>query len=335
MRTLITVSNPDLKKTLFSPQAIRKLQSVSQVDWVPEGRMFTSDDLSAQISPYDVVITSWGSPQITAEVLAKSARLRFVGHAAGTVVPIVDPVIFEHDREIIVCNANYALARSTAELAMALIMAGAWQLRGYAQRLEQGEWGSAAKGTGLGIFGQTIGLIGYGEISRELIRMLKPFHVTILLYSRNCADADAAEWGIERCSLDELLQRSSIVSVHNTLTEQTTGMIGREQLKLLQDGALLVNTARGPIIQEQALLEELQSGRIHAALDVFDHEPLPFGHPLLGLPNVLCSPHIGALSGYWRSRLGETVIDDCIRFLRGEPMQGRITKEKFAILTPN
>lgn len=334
MRTLITVSNPDLKQTLFSPQAIRKLEAVSEVDWVPEGQPLTSDELAMRISPYDAVITSWGSPQLTTEVLAQASRLRFVGHAAGTVVPFVDPAIFEHEHEIIVCNANYALARSTAELAMALMMAGTWQLRGYAHRMEQGEWKTTTKETRLGIFGQTIGLIGYGEISRELIRLLKPLDVKILLFSRNCPDADAVEWGIERCSLEELLQRSSIVSLHNTLTEQTKGMIGREQLNLIQNGALVVNTARGPILQEEALLEELQSGRIHAALDVFDHEPLPADHPLLRLPNVLCSPHIGALSGYWRSRLGEIVIDDWIRLLRGESLQGRITKEKFAILTP-
>ncbi len=334
MRTLITVANRDFRRTLFSEEALNKLASVSDVDWVPEGEVFTSDMLTEQIARYDAVITTWGSPKLTEKVLARASRLKYVGHAAGTVVPIVEPNIFDREPVIMVTNANYALARSTAELTMMLMMAGAWNLRTYTDQLQRGHWRNNSEETVLGLYGQTIGLIGYGEISKELIRLLKPFNVTVLMYSRNCPDDEAEQLGIEKCGLDELLQRSSIVSLHNTLTAQTRGMIGREQLKLMHDGALLVNTARGPIVQEQALLEELQSGRIFAALDVFDTEPVPVDHPLLRLPNALCSPHIGALSGYWKSKLGETVIDDLIRMLRGEPLEGRITKEKFAILTP-
>ncbi|MFK7693845.1 hydroxyacid dehydrogenase [Paenibacillus sp. HJGM_3] len=334
MRTLIAVSNPDFKTRLFRAEAIRKLEAVSAVDWVPEGQPFTEADLAEWIPGYDACLTTWGSPKFTPAVIARADRLRYIGHAAGTIVPIVDPAVFEREPEIVVANANHALGRSTAELVLTLMLAGAWNLGGYTQELRNGIWRDSTTSSVLGLYGQTVGLIGYGEISRELIRLLRPFDVHVLLYSRNCPEAEAAELGVELCGLDDLLRRSAIVSLHNTLTEQTRGMIGREQLRLMRDGALLVNTARGPIVQEAALVEELRTGRLFAALDVYDTEPLPMDHPLLQLPNAICAPHIGALSSYWRCRLGEHVIDDLLRLLRGEPLVGHISREKFAIMSP-
>ena len=130
------------------------------------------------------------------------------------------------------------------------------------------------------------------------------------------------------------MRKSRIVSLHNTLTPSSRGMIGKKELSWLQDGALFVNTARSPIVDGNALLGELRSGRISAVIDVYDHEPLDRESELLKLPNVLCTPHIGGFSGYWRTRLGETVIDDLVRFVKGQPLQGRITVEKFDRLTP-
>jgi phosphoglycerate dehydrogenase-like enzyme len=133
--------------------------------------------------------------------------------------------------------------------------------------------------------------------------------------------------------LEDLLRRSNIVSLHDTLTTSTKGMIGREQLKLLADGALLINTARGPLIDEEALLDELASGRIAAALDVYHTEPLAVDYPLLKLPNVLCLPHIGAYSGYWKSQLGAMVVEDLVRFTSGQPLLREVDEERFLRMT--
>ncbi|WP_127578911.1 hydroxyacid dehydrogenase [Paenibacillus koleovorans] len=334
MKTLITVANEDLRQLVFREEAVWRLERVTEVDFVELGDDLTVAQLADRIAGYEAVLTSWRSPKLTQQVLERADRLRFVGHAAGTVVPIVDPVIFDRDPETVVVNANSPLARSTAELVMALMMAGGWTLNRFADQMRRGVWRDVNQQTVIGLYGQTIGLIGYGEISREVIRLLQPFHATILLCSRNCPEEEAASLGVQLCGLEELLRRSTIVSLHNTLTEKTQGMIGREQLALMQDGALFVNTARGPIVQEQALLDELESGRLYAALDVFHAEPVQVDSPLLRLPNVVCTPHIGAMSRYWRGQLGETVIDELIRFVNGEPLQGRITREKFAFLTP-
>lgn len=332
MKTLITVYNSNLKKVAFNPEAIKKLQAVSEVVWVEEGPTYTVEELARDIRSFDACITCWDSPKFTPQVLANAGHLKFIGHAAGTVMPIVDRSIFE--TEIVVTNANSALAQSTAELAVTLLMAGAWNIHGYHERMKEGGWSEGDHETVPGLNRQSIGLIGYGDISREVIRLLQPYHPEIRLCSAHCTAEEAAALGVELAGLEELMKKSRIVSLHNTLTPATRGMIGKKELSWLQDGALLVNTARSPIVDGNALLSELRSGRISAAIDVYDHEPLDRKSALLKLPNVLCTPHIGGFSGYWRTRLGETVIDDLVRFVNGQPLRGQITVEKFDRLTP-
>lgn len=332
MKTLITINQKDLKNMIFQNGALERLEQISEVDWIPENEEYTSLELAKDIGAYDACITGWGSPKFTCEVIENAARLKFVGHTAGTVVPIVDPLIF--DKNIKVVNANSALARTTAEASVTLMMAGAWNLCGYNLQLKEGEWSKNSSQTVMGLYGQTVGLIGYGDISREVIRLIKPFNVKILLNSRYCSKEEADSLGIELCSLEELLKKSQIISLHNTLTPSTQGMLGKKELDLIRDGALLVNTARGPIIDEQALIATLQTGRLFAAIDVYHNEPLDKESDLLKLPNVLCVPHIGGFGSYWKTRLGLTIVNDLERFIKGEPLEGEITKEKFSRLTP-
>ncbi len=332
MKTLITVYDSDLKRMVFQHGAIESLKEFSEVDFVEEGKYFSSEDLERVIGDYDACITGWGSAKITEEVLKKAVRLKFVGHTAGTVVPIVEKGIF--DRDITVVNANSALAMSTAEAAMAFIMAGAWNLHGYNTGLKNGQWSKNNCETILGVGHQTVGIIGYGDISREVIRLLKPFNVRILLYSHYCPREEAEHLGVELCSLEELLRRSRIISLHNTLTPMSEGMIGKKELALIRDGSLIVNTARGPIVNSDALLDEVRTERLFAALDVYDNEPMDKEHELLKLSNVFCLPHIGGYSNYWKTRLGKTVIDDMERWVKGEELQGQITLDKFKRLTP-
>jgi phosphoglycerate dehydrogenase-like enzyme len=332
MKTLVTVSQPDLKKIAFSEKTIKKLEAISDVCWVEEGKAYSSEDLRRDIAEFDACITGWGSPKFTPEVLEKAEKLRFVGHSAGTVIPIVDIGAFEKD--ITVVNANSMLSRSTAEGAFALMMAGAWNLHGYNARMKDSLWSNNNKETVMGVYGNTIGLIGYGDIAKELIRLLKPFQPEILVYSNHCRVEEAENMGFRLCGLEELLMQSQIISLHNTLTPSTKGMIGKKELAKIKNGALLVNTARAAIIDEQALIEALKEDRFFAAIDVYEKEPVDKDNILLNLPNVLCTPHIAGFSGYWKSRLGESVVDDLEKWIKGEPLTGQVTIEKYRRLTP-
>lgn len=332
MKVLVAISKPELRSMIFHTEALGKLEAIAEVRWAEEGPRYSSESLEQDLEGCDACLTGWGSPKLTADILRQAKSLRFVGHTAGTVVPIVDELAFEMGIRVV--NANGALARSTAEGTVALMMAAAWKLHGYYDRLRQGVWANNFRETVMGLYGQTIGIIGYGAIAEEVIRLLQPFHPRILVYSKHCTTEAAEKRGFRLCGLEELLQESAIVSLHNTLTPATKGMLGMRELSMLRQGALLVNTARGPIIDEAALMEVLQAGRICAALDVYEKEPLDSSSVLLHLPNVLCTPHIAGFSGYWKSRLGETVIDDLARWIGGEPLQGEITLDKFKRLTP-
>lgn len=332
MKTLITVSQPDLKRLLFPAACLDKLTSVSELVWIEENKPYTIADLAREIGAFDACITGWGSPKITEEVVRRADKLRWIGHTAGTVIPVVDACVFQ--RGITVVNANACLAQSTAELAVALMLAAAWKIPAYAARMGKGGWSDNNRETVPAVARQHIGIIGYGVIAREVIRLLRPFEAEIRLFSRHCSEAEARVLGVRLTGLDELLQNSRIVTLHNTLTSSSRGMLGERELALMPDGALLVNTARALIVQGQALLRELESGRLSAALDVFEAEPLPVGHPFQTLPNVLCTPHIGGFAAYWKNRLGESVADDLLRFLRGEEPLGKVTAEQFRSMTP-
>ncbi|TDF93273.1 hydroxyacid dehydrogenase [Paenibacillus piri] len=330
MKTLVTVWKKELRDLLFGEDAVRKLTAVSEADWVEVGKPYEAEQLKRDIRRYDAVITSWGSPKLTADILAGAGQLKFIGHAAGTLIPYVDPAAFRSG--IAVVNANTALARSTAELALTLMLNGAWEIGKYRDLLRSGSWGDNGN-TVMGLFGQKVGIIGYGEVAREVIRLLSGFNTDIRLYSPYCTQQEADALGVRLVGLETVLSECRIVSLHDTLTESTRGMIGKRQLQLLQDGALLVNTARGPLIDEAALKEELASGRIYAALDVYHTEPLPPDDTLLQLPGVLCMPHIGAYSGYWKSQLAVMVIDDLARFVAGKPLLRQVTAERFERMT--
>lgn len=327
MKTLIALNNPDLKNLIFGGGAIEKLERFSQVDWLED-----YDDLGSVIGEYEACITSWGSPRLTPEILEKAGKLRFIGHGAGTVVPYVDEQAFI--KGITVVNANYVLSHATAEGAVAMMAAGSYQLLDYNRLLLSGGWADNDVETVLGLYRQNIGIIGYGDISKEVIRLLEPYEAHIRLFSGHCSQAEADELGVELCSLEELLTKSNVVSLHNTLTPKTKGMIGRNELNLLKEGSLLVNTARSPIIQEDALLETLETGRINAILDVYDKEPLPMEHSLHRLSNVWLLPHVAAYASYWKTRLIRCVVDDLERYLCGEALNGEITLSKYRRLSP-
>ncbi|TYP76590.1 hydroxyacid dehydrogenase [Paenibacillus methanolicus] len=332
MKTLVAIADPGLRDMFWQESTIDKLSRFADVDFVPLAEPFDSEKLANRIEMYDAVITSWGSPRFTSQVLAQARSLKFIGHGAGSVAGIVDEDVF--DLPIAVTSANKVLALSTAECAVSLILAGAWDHAGYSGRLKQGRWSVNNRETVLGVTRRVIGLVGYGEISKQVIRMLQPFHAKLLLHSSYCTQAEADALGVELCGLNELFERCDIVSLHNTWTPRTEGMIGAEQLNRLRDGGLLVNTARGPIVQENALLDALRGGRIFAALDVYDREPLGVDHELLALPNVLCLPHIGGYHGLLKRELCDFVVDELARFANGEALLGQVSLAHYRRLTP-
>ena len=220
-------------------------------------------------------------------------------------------------RGIAVTNTPGVLSAATADLTLALILAVRRRVVEGDARVRRGEWrGSWADGfLAEELTGSTLGIIGLGRIGQAVARRAQGFELRVLYAQRTRAQTDLGEFR----ELDELLTESDLVTIHAPLTPETRGLLDGRRLALLRDGAAVVNTARGEIVDESALTAELVSGRLRAGLDVFTHEPhVP--EELLELPNVVLTPHLGSATRQTREAMTRLVVDNVLAFERGEPL---------------
>jgi glyoxylate reductase len=220
-------------------------------------------------------------------------------------------------RGIAVTNTPGVLSAATADLTLALILAVRRRVVEGDARVRRGEWkGSWADGfLAEELTGSTLGVIGLGRIGQAVARRAQGFELRVLYAQRTRAQTDLGEFR----ELDELLTESDLVTIHAPLTPETRGLLDGRRLALLRDGAAVVNTARGEIVDESALTAELVSGRLRAGLDVFTHEPhVP--EELLELPNVVLTPHLGSATRQTREAMTRLVVDNVLAFERGEPL---------------
>lgn len=314
---------------LFDPALLRRLERIARVlnsdpvtDWhAPES--------SALLGEADIVLGHWGCPRLDTEVLAKAPRLAMFAYAAGTVKPVVSDAVFE--RGIVVTSCADRNAEPVAEFTLAAILMAN---KNVFTRSRPGLDGSPIPAVVQGVRpvgnrDKTIGLIGGSLVGRRLIELLRPFEqLRVMLYDPYVRAEEARALGVTKVDLHELVASADIVSIHAPELPSTVGMIGRAELAAMRDGATLINTARGRLVDTPALTAELTSGRLSAVLDVTCPEPLPAGHPLRRLPNVLLTPHLAGSEGTELGRLAEGAIDEIERFVAGRPPRYRIMREQ-------
>lgn len=229
--------------------------------------------------------------------------------------------------QVPVGNTPGCLDASTADMTMALLLAIARNIgKGdrYARSPEFQVYDPSIL-IGHEVTGSTLGIVGLGRIGREVARRARAFDMRILYHNRNPAPEAEEQLGVRYCSLDELLEQSDFVSLNCPLTTETTGLISTAQLARMQPSAMLINMARGPVVDHQALLTALREGVIAgAALDVTDPEPLPRDHPLLSLENVIITPHLGSASDRTRRRMMEMTIENLRAGLTGQPLPWQV-----------
>ena len=258
---------------------------------------------------------------VTAQVIARAPKLRLI-QKIGTGVNTID-LDAAKARGIAVCNLPGANGRAVAEMALLLMLACLRRLRDLdaAVRLPGGWHAVNGLQDSFGeIGGRTVGLVGYGAVPQALAGWLTAMGANVLYCSRT-----ARECPYERLPLPELLARSDIVSLHVPLTDATHGLIGASALSLMKHGAILINTARGALVDEAALVAALKSGKVGAAgLDVFAHEPPPADNPLLALPNVIASPHLAWLTQETLERCLVLAVENVRRLRDGEALMNRV-----------
>jgi phosphoglycerate dehydrogenase-like enzyme len=321
----VLAMTPDLPKTLFSSAAMDRLQAIASID----PGVVLSDLRSAQsrgaLARAEIILSGWGCPPIDEVVLQAAPALQAIVHAGGGVKGHVTPACWE--RGIRVSTAAAANAVPVAEYTLAMILLANKDIHRMAKTYEQrrGSVDLLAEFPGVGNYGKTVGIIGASRIGSRVVELLRPFALEVLVSDPYLDERAAEHVGAELRELDELLTASDVVSVHAPALPSTRHLIDARRLALLRDGATLINTARGSLVDQDALVAELVSGRIDAVIDVTEPEVLPPDSPLYELPNVVLTPHAAGALGVEVRRLGDSAIDEIGRYAVGEPFAHPVT----------
>ncbi|TDC72667.1 hydroxyacid dehydrogenase [Streptomyces hainanensis] len=310
----------DLPGRLFSPAQWARLRKLAELR---EGTVLTefhSPAARAALAETEVLITGWGSPVLDAAALDAAPRLRAVLHAAGSVKSHVSPECWR--RGIPVTTAAGANAEPVAEFTLAMILLALKRVRAATARYrERRRYVDVLREfPGIGNHRRRVGLVGASRIGRRVVELLRPFSLDVALADPYLTEAEARALGVRLLPLDALLGECDLVSLHAPAIPETREMIDRRRLALLRDGAVLVNTARGSLVEQDALVAELVSGRIEAVLDVTEPEVLSPDSPLYTLENVWLTPHLAGAQGGEVHRLAEVVLDELTRLNAGSPL---------------
>ncbi len=320
---------PDLIHELELEHPLARLAAVARVErWDGPGNP-TPAAVADALGRAQVLITGWGTPTLAALATWAPAAfaVRLVAHTAGTVKQLVPVAAIE--RGLLVTHANDSLAEAVAEFTLGAIVMARRNAFVAAARMRDGR-ARLPVAAQHEVRGSTVGVIGASAIGRRVMTLLAPLDVTLLLYDPYGTPAIAAQHGAALVGLHELLRRSEIVTLHAPVTPETIRMLGAAEFAAMQDGALFINTARGRLIDHDALLRELQSGRLAALLDVTDpNEPLPRDSPFFTLENCTVLPHMAATTVQARRRQGTMMIEETLRFLAGEPLRYQVTRERW------
>ncbi|MEU6352015.1 hydroxyacid dehydrogenase [Streptomyces sp. NPDC047072] len=310
---------------VFPPEVLARLREAVDIDPALVAEDLTDPALADVLARTEILVTGWGCPRLDAAVLDAAPKLRAVLHSAGSVKGFATPAVWR--RGIAVSSAAEANALPVAEYTLAMILLAGKDVFVRREQMRAGRafpgWGIVQ---GIGNHGRRIGVIGASRIGRRVVELLRPFDLRPVLSDPYVDQAGAAALGVPLLPLDELLRTSEIVTVHAPETPETRRLLGAPELALMPDGAVLLNTARGSLVDHDALLAELRTGRISAILDVTDPEPLPVDSPLLSLPNVFITPHLAGSQGNELARLGEAVVEEARRVAAGEPVAHPVTE---------
>lgn len=282
--------------------------------------------VAAHLSEVDILVTGWKSNPIDAELRRKMPRLKLVAHLAGTVKGILDRDAATSGLTVI--SGAEANARPVAEFTLAHILlhlkrVQEWRGVYHSQRSRIATRSTKLAGT-IGNTGRTVGIIGASRIGRRVAEDLRRHQIAVLLHDPFVSAETAAGFGAKKVSMDVLLSQSDVVSLHQPLLPTTERSFGAAEFARMRDGALLINTARGRIIDSSALETAMADGRLFAVLDVTDPEPLHDTSPLWDMPNVTITPHIAGSFGCEVCDMTELVISDIARFARGESLLNEV-----------
>jgi len=289
----------------------------------------------ATLAAADALVTTWDSPRFADDALDRAPRVRVIAHCGGEVKGRFATALFER---LSITNAPGPMAGYVAELALATLLYGVRNVDAHRAALRRPSNAVYARihRDGVGdetLAGRTVGLFGFGRIGRALALLLRPLGARVLVHDPFVGAAAVRRAGADPVSWGALLDRSRHLVLAAALTEKTRGILDRRALARLPEGCLIVNVARGALVDLDALTAEVRRGRLRCALDVTDPEPLPPRHPLRRLPGAILTPHVGAAQREVRAAMADIVLDDLERFFGGRRPRNRVRAAMLARMT--
>ena len=327
MKALIAIKKDKVFDTFFTQDNIDYAESLGEIVWLDTATA-TLDDLKEKIKDCDTYITCWGSPALTPEILECAPKLKLLTHLGSTVAPVVCDEVYE--RGIKVISGFDYFSKSTAEGAVAYMLAAMRNLPFYNDRLKEKRiWRETDDYTDSVIY-KKVGLVGYGGVGKYVAKMLSTFDVDMKISARReLPEEDKKLYGFTQCSMEEIFETCDIISIHLAYNNSTHHMINDELLSKIKPGALLVNTARGAVIDEDAMIKHLEKGDFNAALDVYESEPINMDNKMLDLPNVLMLPHQAGVTVNLRAVLTHDLLKESVDFIDNDvPVKNEILASK-------
>lgn len=313
---------PEMCRAVFPPQTYARILELVEAPLGLPTQKWTEDTLAEAAKGCSIIITTWGAQQITEKVAAACPELELIVHGAGSLQNMLCPTIMERAPKI--TTAVRINAEPVAIYTLGLVLTTLRDSFLWKQRLiEKGPgswWPDRAAFVG-GYKGAKIGLIGFGSIARRVLELLRPFGFDYYVCSDAFPESVIEAEGAKKVSLEWLMANCDVVSLHEANTPANRHMINASNISLMKPGARFINTARGGLVNEDALVERLKKGDISAYLDVTDPEPPPAGHPFYTLPNCFLTPHIAGSLSREVEFVGDYVVRELENYLSGRPLE--------------
>ncbi|MER5849557.1 hydroxyacid dehydrogenase [Streptomyces sp. NPDC002012] len=323
---------PDAAAALLDARSLAALGEVCDLAPLPVLDDFSTDRARAVLADVEVLVTGWGCPPLDGAALDAAPHLRAVVHTAGTIRGHITEACWE--RGIEVSSAAAANALPVAEYTVAMILLSGKRVleRARDYRTERRRDNSLATSTEVGNYGRTVGILSASLIGRRVIELLRPYDLPVLLHDPYVSEAEAAALGVRPVGLGELFARSDVVSVHTPLLPATRGLVSRELLTSMRPDSVLINTSRGAVVDQDALVDVLRQDTIRAILDVTEPDTLPATHPLWECDNVTITPHLAGSQGNEWGRLVDLAVGEAGRWAAGDGFAHPVRRERLAFL---
>ena len=328
MEKIVVFSTADNLKKIFAPAHFERLSNFGDLHVYDRNDYNDRDYVLEFIKDSNLIITAWGSPKIDDEMIRLCPNLCGIIHAGGGIKGLLSDEFIK--RGLFISSANGALADGVAESTVAMAVAACKGMFTLPNDARNGFW-YENRSKVKDFYDIKVGIVSVGDIGKRVIKLLKNYEVEILAYDPFVSAEEISELGAKKCEFEYLLAESDVISIHTPDIPQTDNMFNYKNLHLIKDGAVIINTARANVIDDDAFIKELSKNRFMAVLDVTKGAPNDKNHPYRKLPNVVLFPHIaGAVSNGCR-RMGKFAVEEAERLYQGEELLGKFDLSKLSI----